>query len=169
ASAPTRRIAAWSADLVLAGATVNYHSDQPGPARLSWKHAVEQAGQGLGYDSILAQAFPRSSLSRWDNPVAACQPLPAAEDWLRKQRRQWRERLDREPGYEEIPSFSVCRLASGRPYVDRERERIFVRGLYSLQERLDLTHEYLHLAFRAHPSGQDENYVESLARRLLLE
>ncbi|WP_241356996.1 DUF2300 domain-containing protein, partial [Escherichia coli] len=82
--------------LVLAGATVNYHSDQPGPARLSWKHAVEQAGQGLGYDSILAQAFPRSSLSRWDNPVAACQPLPAAEDWLRKQRRQWRERLDRE-------------------------------------------------------------------------
>ncbi|HEP8448765.1 TPA: DUF2300 domain-containing protein [Pseudomonas aeruginosa] len=169
ASAPTRRIAAWSADLVLAGATVNYHSDQPGPARLSWKHAVEQAGQGLGYDSILAQAFPRSSLSRWDNPVAACQPLPAAEDWLRKQRRQWRERLDREPGYEEIPSFSVCRLASGRPYVDRERERIFVRGLYSLQERLDLTHEYLHLAFRAHPSGQDENYIESLARRLLLE
>ncbi|WP_132671493.1 DUF2300 domain-containing protein [Pseudomonas aeruginosa] len=132
-------------------------------------HAVEQAGQGLGYDSILAQAFPRSSLSRWDNPVAACQPLPAAEDWLRKQRRQWRERLDREPGYEEIPSFSVCRLASGRPYVDRERERIFVRGLYSLQERLDLTHEYLHLAFRAHPSGQDENYIESLARRLLLE
>ncbi len=60
-------------------------------------------------------------------------------------------------------------VASGRPYVDRERERIFVRGLYSLQERLDLTHEYLHLAFRAHPSGQDENYVESLARRLLLE
>ncbi|MCR1763187.1 DUF2300 domain-containing protein, partial [Pseudomonas aeruginosa] len=56
-----------------------------------------------------------------------------------------------------------------RPYVDRERERIFVRGLYSLQERLDLTHEYLHLAFRAHPSGQDENYIESLARRLLLE
>ncbi|MFX7674940.1 DUF2300 domain-containing protein, partial [Acinetobacter baumannii] len=70
---------------------------------------------------------------------------------------------------EEIPSFSVCRLASGRPYVNRERERIFVRGLYSLQERLDLTHEYLHLAFRAHPSGQDENYIESLARRLLLE
>lgn len=110
-----RRIAAWSADLVLAGATVNYHSDQPGPARLSWKHAVEQAGQGLGYDSILAQAFPRSSLSRWDNPVAACQPLPAAEDWLRKQRRQWRERLDREPGYEEIPSFPCAAWLPGGP------------------------------------------------------
>ncbi|MGC3684418.1 DUF2300 domain-containing protein, partial [Pseudomonas aeruginosa] len=48
ARAPTRRIAAWSADLELAGATVNYHSDHPGPARLSWKHALEQAAQGLG-------------------------------------------------------------------------------------------------------------------------
>ncbi|MGV8744183.1 DUF2300 domain-containing protein, partial [Pseudomonas aeruginosa] len=79
------------------------------------------------------------------------------------------ERIDRETGYQEIPSFSVCRLASGRPYVDRERERIFVRGLYSLQERLDLTHEYLHLAFHAHPTGKDENYVDSLARRVLQE
>jgi uncharacterized protein YfaQ (DUF2300 family) len=44
-----------------------------------------------------------------------------------------------------------------------------VRGVRSLQDRLDLTHEYLHLAFEAHPNGQDETYIEGLARHLLLE
>ncbi|WP_225839888.1 DUF2300 domain-containing protein [Pseudomonas sp. MM211] len=169
ASQGARDIAAWTADLVLAGAPVTYHTSQPGPDRLAWTQAVEQAGSGLGYDAILARAFPRATLSRWDKPVAACQPLAAAEQWLRKQRRDWRPRLDREPGYEEIQQFTVCQLASGRPYVDRERQRIFVRGFFSLQDRLDLTHEYLHLAFVAHPNGQDEAYVEGLARTLLLE
>ncbi|TBU89513.1 DUF2300 domain-containing protein [Phytopseudomonas dryadis] len=169
ASQGARDIAAWSADLVLAGATVTYHASQPGPDRLAWSQAVEQAAAGLRYDAILARAFPRASLSRWDKPVAACQPLPAAEQWLRKQRRDWRQTLDAEPGHEEVRQFAVCQLASGRPYVDRERQRIFVRGLFSLQDRLDLTHEYLHLAFVAHPNGQDEDYVERLARRLLLE
>lgn len=169
ASQGARDIAAWTADLVLAGTAVTYHSNQPGPDRLAWSQAVEQAGTGLRYDAILARAFPRATLSRWDKPVAACQPLPAAEQWLRKQRRDWRQRLDAEPGYEEIQQFAVCQLASGRPYVDRERQRIYVRGFFSLQDRLDLTHEYLHLAFAAHPNGQDETYVEGLARTLLLE
>ncbi|YCH22604.1 DUF2300 domain-containing protein [Pseudomonas sp. D1-3] len=169
ASQGARDIATWTADLVLAGTPVTYHTTQPGPDRLAWTQAVEQANSGLRYDAILARAFPRATLSRWDKPVAACQPLVAAEQWLRKQRRDWRERLDMEPGYEEIQQFTVCQLASGRPYVDRERQRIFVRGFFSLQDRLDLTHEYLHLAFVAHPNGQDEAYVEGLARTLLLE
>lgn len=169
ASAEARRIAAWTADLVLAGSPVGYHLEQPGPSRLAWRDAVAQAGAGLRYDAILARAFPRASLSRWDQPVAACQALPAAEEWLRARQLAWRPRLDAEPGYGEPRQFSVCQLASGRPHVDRERRRIFVRGLYSLQDRLDLTHEYLHLAFEAHPNGQDEGYVESLARHLLLE
>ncbi|WP_237149747.1 DUF2300 domain-containing protein [Metapseudomonas otitidis] len=169
ASAASRTVAAWTADLVLAGSTVTYHSERAGPDRLSWQQAVAEAKEGVRYDSILARAFPRASLSRWDKPVAACQALPNAEDWLRRQRREWRPVLDAEPGYAEIPQFSVCRLASGRPHVDRERRRIFVRGLFSLQDRLDLTHEYLHLAFEAHPNGQDEAYVERLARQLLLE
>ena len=169
ASQGAREIAAWTADLVLAGSPVNYHTSQPGPERLAWTQAVEQAGSGLRYDAILAHAFPRATLSRWDKPVAACQPLAAAEQWLRKQRRDWRQRLDAEPGYEEIQQFAVCQLSSGRPYVDRQRQRIYVRGFFSLQDRLDLTHEYLHLAFVAHPNGQDEAYVEGLARSLLLE
>jgi len=169
ASAAARDIAAWTADLVLAGSPVTYHADQPGVDRLAWSQAIEQAQVGLRYDAILARAFPRASLSRWDRPVAACQPLPAAEDWLHKQRRSWRELLDREPGYAETAEFAVCRLYSGNPHVDRERRRIYVRGLQSLQDRLDLAHEYLHLAFDAHPNGQDETYIEGLARHLLLE
>jgi len=169
ASAESRSIAAWTSDLVLAGSTVTYHSDQPGPDKLAWQQAVEQANAGQRYDAILLHAYPRASLSRWDNPVASCEALPAAQDWLQNQRRGWRQRLEREVGYNELSTFAVCRLAFGRPYVDRERQRIYVRGVLSLQDRLDLTHEYLHLAFDAHPNGQDENYIEGLARHLLLE
>jgi uncharacterized protein YfaQ (DUF2300 family) len=169
ASAESRNIAAWTSDLVLAGSTVTYHSDQPGPDKLSWQQAVEQANAGQRYDAILLHAYPRASLSRWDNPVASCEALPAAQDWLLNQRRGWRPRLESEVGYNEVSTFAVCRLAFGRPYVDRERQRIYVRGVLSLQDRLDLTHEYLHLAFEAHPNGQDETYIEGLARHLLLE
>ncbi|VVO30947.1 DUF2300 domain-containing protein [Pseudomonas fluorescens] len=169
ATAESRNIAAWTSDLVLAGSTVTYHSDQPGPDKLSWQQAVEQANAGQRYDAILLHAYPRASLSRWDNPVASCEALPAAQDWLQKQRRSWRQRLESETGYNEVSTFAVCRLTFGRPHVDRERQRIYVRGMLSLQDRLDLTHEYLHLAFDAHPNGQDETYIEGLARHLLLE
>lgn len=169
ASAESRDIAAWTADLVLAGSTVTYHSDQPGPDKLAWLQAVEQANAGQRYDAILLHAYPRASLSRWDNPVASCEALPAAQDWLQKQRRGWRPKLASETGYNDVSTFAVCKLAFGRPFVDRERQRIYVRGVLSLQDRLDLTHEYLHLAFEAHPNGQDETYIEGLARHLLLE
>ncbi|RON21217.1 hypothetical protein BK660_11085 [Pseudomonas brassicacearum] len=169
ATLESRNISAWTSDLVLAGSTVTYHSDQPGPDKLSWQQAVEQANAGQRYDAILLHAYPRASLSRWDNPVASCEALPAAQDWLQTQRRGWRARLEGEVGYNEVSTFAVCRLAFGRPYVDRERQRIYVRGVLSLQDRLDLTHEYLHLAFEAHPNGQDETYIEGLARHLLLE
>ena len=169
ATAESRHIAAWTSDLVLAGTSVTYHSDQPGPDKLSWQHAIEQANAGQRYDAILLHAYPRASLSRWDNPVASCEALPAAQDWLLKQRRGWRAQLESEVGYNDVSTFAVCRLAFGRPYVDRERQRIYVRGVLSLQDRLDLTHEYLHLAFEAHPNGQDETYIEGLARHLLLE
>ncbi|PYB85969.1 DUF2300 domain-containing protein [Pseudomonas koreensis] len=169
ASAESRNIAAWTTDLVLAGSTVTYHSDQPGPDKLAWQQAVEQANAGQRFDAILLHAYPRAGLSRWDNPVASCEALPAAQDWLQKQRRGWRPRLESETGYNEVSTFAVCKLAFGRPFVDRERQRIYVRGVMTLQDRLDLTHEYLHLAFEAHPNGQDETYIEGLARHLLLE
>ncbi|MHA7848611.1 DUF2300 domain-containing protein [Serratia sp. D1N4] len=167
--AAAREIAAWSADLVLAGAPVTYHLDQAGNNRLSWQQAVSQAKQGMRYDAILAHAYPRANLGRWDKPEALCQAMPEAEAWLATQQKRWREALYAQPGYAPVGQFTVCRLLSGKPHVDRMYSRIYVRDLYSLQDRLDLAHEYLHLAFAAHPSGQDEEFVEQLARHLLLE
>lgn len=169
ASPATFAIAAWTADLVLAGSPVNYHLNQAGNNRLSWQLAVSQAQQGMRYDAILAQAFPRANLGRWDKPEILCQPLKEAEGWLAAQQRRWREKLYSEPGYTPLQQFTVCRLLSGKPHVDRMYGRIYVRDLYSLQDRLDLAHEYLHLAFAAHPNGQDEAFVEQLVRHLLLE
>lgn len=169
ASLASRHIAEWTADLVLAGATVTYHQTDSGPSRLSWLQAKQQAAQGWRYDAILAAAFPRANLARWDNPQVTCQALPLAEQWLHQQLPRWRERLDPEPGYVETRNFTVCRLLAGKPHIDRLRRQIHVRNLQTLQDRLDLTHEYLHLAFEAHPNGQDEAFVESLARHLLLE
>lgn len=169
ASAQARNIAAWTADLVLAGSPVSYHLNQPGKARLSWHNAVKLAHQGARYEHILLRAFPQANLSRWDQPQAACQNLPKAEQWLQAQRRKWREVLNAAPGYSEPVAFSVCRLEAGKPHVDRAIGRIFVRGFLSQQDRLDLTHEYLHLAFIAHPNGQNEGYIENLTRHLLLE
>lgn len=169
ATPQARAIAATTADLILIGSPVTYHSDLEGPNRLSWQDAVNQAALGLRYDAILARAFPAASLTRWEKPINTCRPLPDAEHWLRKQRRQWRTVLDAEPGYLEPNTFGVCRIGSGKPYIDRAKQRIYVRDMVSLQDRLDLTHEYLHLSFEAHPNGQDETYIEALARRLLLE
>ncbi|AHG21341.1 hypothetical protein Z042_18350 [Chania multitudinisentens RB-25] len=169
ATAAAREIAAWSTDLVLAGAAVTYHLDRAGNNRLSWQQAVSQAQQGMRYDAILAHAYPRANLGRWDRPEISCQALPEAEAWLATQQKRWRETLNDQPGYASLGQFTVCRLLAGKPHVDRMYGRIYVRDLYSLQDRLDLVHEYLHLAFAAHPNGQDEEFVEQLARQLLLE
>jgi uncharacterized protein YfaQ (DUF2300 family) len=169
ASRAARAIAHWSSSLVLAGAPVNYHQTDAGPNRLSWQQAKDQALQGWRYDAILAAAFPRSNLASWDNPRVSCEPLPDAEHWLQSQLSRWRPMLDAQPGYQEQRQFGVCRLQAGNPHVDRQRRQIYVRALRTQQDRLDLTHEYLHLAFAAYPSGQDEHFIETLTRRLLLD
>lgn len=169
ATEAARAVARWSDALILAGTPVTYHQTEPGLNRLSWEQAKQKAAQGWRYDAILADAFPRSNLARWDNPRVTCDPLPDAEQWLQKQIPRWRTTLDMEPGYQEQQRFGVCRLHAGNPHIDRKRRQIYVRGLRTQQDRLDLTHEYLHLAFEAHPNGQNEMFIEALTRRLLLE
>lgn len=168
-SPAARAVAASTADLVLVDVPVRYHLDQGGDGQMSWSAARARAAQGARFDQILREVWPRGSLARWDAATGNCERLDAAQQWLQRNIQNWRERLDREPGYAQTLDFDVCKLAYGRPFVDRERRRIHVRALVSLQDRLDLTHEYLHLAFSAHPNGLSEDYIESLARRLLLE
>jgi uncharacterized protein YfaQ (DUF2300 family) len=168
-SSAARAVAAFSEGLVLSGSAVGYHLDEAGPNRLVWRDAEQAARAGAGTFALLQQAFPRASLAAWDSPRAQCQPLPEARAWLLARLPRWRPQLRAEVGYEEVEDFEVCRLQSGRPFVDRISRRIHVRGLRSLQDRLDLTHEYLHLGFEAHPHGQDEDFIETRTRRLELE
>lgn len=164
-----KAIAAWTQDLVLAGVDVNYHLHRATKNTLAWSEAVEQANKGMRYDAILAAAFPQASMSRWNNPQASCQPIARAELWIKSQQPHWRMRLNNEPGYDELNRFAVCRLPAGYPFVDRTQKRLYIRNFFTLQDRLDLTHEYLHLAFDGYPSGMDEQYIENLTRHLLMD
>jgi len=160
--------AAWFTDeLVLNGAPVRYHLDAPGDQRLSWHAARARAAEGWSFERILAEAYPRANLAALSG-IEDCARIPEAEIWLARSAPVWRRRLQGQVGYEppaEPPQ--VCTLAQGRPYSDARRMRIYVRGWRSLDERVTLAHEYLHLAFRFYPRGADEAYIERLARRLL--
>jgi uncharacterized protein YfaQ (DUF2300 family) len=167
AGAAARAVAAWSDSLVLDGVAVQYHLDQPGPNRLAWRDAVARARAGERFDRILATAFPQSSLASSDSPLASdCLHLSNAEAWLKERLPRWQRALAREDGFEPVPAPAVCRLQRGYPHADLERGRIHAPGLEGREARLTLAHEYLHLAFRHHPRGLDENYIEATARRL---
>lgn len=169
---PARRsslaIAYWTADLISQGAPVRYHQDQAATNRLSWQAAVQQARQGQNFNQILSAAFPANDLASQYSTTSLCSPLPQARSWLEAQIPKWRASLTTQPGYTPPALPQLCQLQTGNPYNDPVHNRIFVRGFYSLQQRLDITHEYLHLAFADYPSGQDETYIEQLARRLLM-
>ncbi|WP_018604467.1 DUF2300 domain-containing protein [Uliginosibacterium gangwonense] len=166
-----RQIADWSTDLVLRGAPVRYHTDRDAPGILSWRRAREQAEQGLGFERILAQAFPAASLggiaSRQEND---CVVATQAQRWLKDNVPRWRNRLEREEGYVEPETLpTICLTGAERPFADTDRHRLHVRGWASQEDRIALAHEYLHLAFEGHPRAYDEVLVERLARQLIME
>lgn len=157
-----------TADLVLRGSDGRYHGTQASPGVLSWQDAVRQGEQGLLFDTMLARAYPQASLAtRVGEAGADCEPLPLAQDWVADRSRQWAKALRGEPGFSAPERVRVCRLQQGRPHVARASQRIHVRGFQSLDDRITLAHEYLHLAFSGHPSGSDEAFIERRARRLL--
>ena len=118
-------------------------------------------------EAALAAAYPKASLGALSG-AEDCTRLDAAESWLIEAAAKWRRELRREPGFEPVTGpLRVCALAQGPPYSDQQRARIFVRGWRSLEDRMTLAHEYLHIAFRFHPNGADEAYIERLARRLV--
>jgi uncharacterized protein YfaQ (DUF2300 family) len=160
--------AAWFTDeIVLHGAPVRYHHHAPGVNRLAWRDAVARADAGWDFDRILAEAYPKTTLATL-NGSEDCTRMDAAETWLVESEVKWRRELRREPGFEPVAGpVRVCALAYGAPYSDQQRGRIYARGWRTLDERVTLAHEYLHIAFRFHPNGVDEAYIERLARRLI--
>ena len=96
-----------------------------------------------------------------------CQPLPLAAQWLTERLPRWQRRLRREVGYEPLDAPpQVCLLQAGTPHADLRRSRVWLREWQTRDGRVTLIHEYLHLAFRRHPRGQDENDIERLAQQL---
>lgn len=161
-------IARWTDQLIVDGVTVRYHSTAQSEGTMAWTEAVRQAKQGKHYDELLAAAYPGGALSTFGNTGARCQRLSQNEDWLARSMPRWRRVLQREAGYE-APAQAplVCALQSGAPYSEQSRNRIYMRPLATREDRITLAHEYLHLGLRNHPRGQDEDYVEQLARRLV--
>lgn len=161
-----RAVAAFTAGLVLTGSPVHYRLDGPRPQVLAWKQAVAASRAGLGMEALLRDAFPSAVLAGWD-AEGDCRLLPKAAAWLGERAPRWRHVLQAEAGYEppdEPPQ--VCELDQGVPYTDLRRGRIHLREWATRDGRATLIHEYLHLAFRRHPHGQDETYIEQLAQRL---
>jgi uncharacterized protein YfaQ (DUF2300 family) len=169
ASTAARMVAQWTDQLVLSGVNVHYHSYTASPDTMAWSVALEQAGQGRRFDEILAAAFPRAELGTVGGVGALqCVRMPAAEAWLAREVPQWERALRGEMGYEKPAQLpSVCQLGSGLPFSEQSRNRIFVRGLATREDRITLAHEFIHLGLRNHPRGQDETLVEQLARRLV--
>lgn len=159
--------AAWFTDaMMLTGTSVRYHRDVAGPNQLAWRDAVGRAGEGWDFERILRGAYPQAVIATL-NGREECARLDAAESWLTRSASGWRQRLEREPGFEPLAvAPRICSLDGGRPYSDQARLRIYVRGWQTQDERVTLAHEYLHLAFRFHPHGADEHYIERLARQL---
>nr|WP_311530380.1 DUF2300 domain-containing protein [uncultured Ralstonia sp.] len=166
--AGARNAAEFTDTLVLTGQAVQYHSTISARGQMSWTAARAAAQRGQGFDAILAQWWPQATLTSFQSPVAGdCSPVAGAQQWLQARASGWSARLAAEPGYEAPPLPAVCVVHEGRPYADARRNRLYVHRLATEEDRIALTHEYLHLAFARHPRGQDEQFVEAMARRLI--
>lgn len=167
ASIAARAAARATAGLQLTQVTVRYHQQQSATNQLSWQQAVAWAQQGLDFIDILARSYPAARLATGERITSEeCQPLVQAQQWLIRQSQQWQSQLQLEQGYEK-PAPVVCLLRQGRPYADKQQSRIYVRPRLDQEGQIALCHEYLHLAFAHHPDGDDESYIEPLARRLI--
>lgn len=165
-SPAARAAAAFTDGLVLVGMPVRYHRDRAAPGVMSWADAVSASRAGVGFQAILRKAYP---LAVWAGTgrLADCEPLPEAAAWLREREQRWRARLRDHAGFEpHAAQMQVCRLALGAPHSDMRRMQIRLREWQSREGRVTLVHEYLHLAFRHHPRGTDEAFVERLAQQL---
>ena len=159
--------AAWYTEgLLLQGQSVQYHQTHGENGQLSWAQAVQASRQGEDYVRILTHAFPHASLTGLGSQ-ASCSRLPDAEQWLQRHLPQARQRLWQEPGFEPVDTIKVCQLSYGNPYSDQRQQSIWVRRMDSRDDRITLWHEYLHIAFRHHPNGWNEAYLENLARQLV--
>jgi uncharacterized protein YfaQ (DUF2300 family) len=161
-----RAAAAFTDGMVLSGASVGYHGTQAAPGVMAWAEAVADARAGAGFDRILSKAYPSARFADAE-ARPECLALPQAAQWLAQRRPRWRSALRPLPGYEPPgEELRVCQLQWGTAHSDQREMVIHIREWASREGRVTLIHEYLHLAFRHHPSGRDEALIERLAQQL---
>lgn len=171
ASRGAREAATMTNGLIVRGSYAipgQYHADQAREGVMGWHTAQLQAGQGMLFTDILLSAYPKSSLaSMYSQSAVACEALVLAQQWLDTKVDAWKQQLAAHTGFFAPQSVQVCRLRSGRAHAHGGSQRIYVSGYQSLEERIALAHEYLHLAFARHPRTRDELFIETLARQLV--
>jgi uncharacterized protein YfaQ (DUF2300 family) len=171
-SPEARAITDFTTGLVLRGTPVGYHGTDRGENRMAWTDAVAASRSGETWDAILRKSFPKSDLSAMNDPAGVpCRRFTRAETWLASRAPRWHRVLTRHlPGFDApSPLPIVCLLPHGTPFSEQDRGRIHVRDLRSLEDRITLAHEYLHLGLRHHPSSHDEELIERWARKLVDE
>ncbi len=171
-SPAARAVAGFTTGLTLQGAPVSYHDTVSMENRMAWADAVRASQNGEAWDVILRKTFPKSDLGAMNDPAGvACRRFSEAETWLASRAPRWHRTLYQHLSGFDAPSTlpDICLLSHGTPFSEQDRGRIHVRGLRSLEERITLAHEYLHLGLRHHPSAHDEQLVEYWARKLINE
>ena len=163
------KIATWSDRLILKGIPIiRYHSDTGTTNKLSWKQAAGLAANGSRFDEILRTTYPASQLAMMDDrDHAPCKPQPNADAYLQHHRRTWSRALAQVQGFQEPDRIKICRSMSDQPYTDRESNTIYLRFSGEIDDQLTIAHEFLHIAFKYHPSGSNEGFVEKHARDLV--
>ena len=176
ASPGARAIADWSDGLVLNGVDrIRYHSTKSSAHRMGWTDAVRlakdgDAKDGLGMREILASFYPEGRIE-FGMPVEyRCEPDAPTLAWISSQSKRWRPRLDQEQGFEAPSGLKVCRAPEALPlgpvFARIEADEIYVPRSHTRNDEVSIVHEYLHLAFRNHPRGRDEKFIEKMAQAL---
>ncbi|MCM2277203.1 MAG: DUF2300 domain-containing protein [Oligoflexia bacterium] len=169
-SAVALKIANWSDRMVIKGVSgVRYHQAIGGPNVLSWARAKDMASRGSFFDEILRASYPSMQLGFAEaRSHAVCQRLPDAEKWIQRQNRAWLSRLSSISGFQPPERIKVCRSTSAQPYSDSDNNVIYMKYSGDLEDQITAAHEYLHLAFKYHPNGLNEAFIEARAKDLVV-
>jgi uncharacterized protein YfaQ (DUF2300 family) len=143
------------------------HDDNVHYSTSSWQKMRQLAAKNMRFNDILSAVFPGNPLKLLtDKREDDCSRIKLAENYLMHSLKKWRKTLDRHPGYEEIRNVHVCQLRLTKPFSDLKKNRIYLNFDESLEARITLAHEYLHLGFKHHPATQDEVFIEQLAQQV---
>jgi uncharacterized protein YfaQ (DUF2300 family) len=167
-SAASKRIGVWTDNLVLVGVpNVQYRGDRHGQL-LSWEWAKDLAANRYYFDQVLAAAYPGGKLGIYDEKrKEECHRDASAESWIRIHSKEWSRALSEKSGYLPPDSVEVCEM-NETPYSDFHNNKIFMYFRGDSESRITAAHEYLHLAFKNHPLGLNERFIEKTARELVL-